>query len=409
MIATVAPLGADEIIATRKQLNWEHGDFEVPEDIYNDWDARDKGGALEQEWNDQFVAYSEAYHQQAEELKRRLNGDLPKEFSDELEAFIQKLDQEGSDLASRKASENSLQMIGPLLPELVGGSADLAGSNLTKWKNSQPISANDFSGNYINYGVREFGMSAIMNGMGLHGGFIPYGGTFLMFMEYARNAVRMAALMKQRSIFVYTHDSIGVGEDGPTHQPIEQIASLRSTPNLHTWRPCDTVESAAAWGHAVARKDGPSALVFSRQTLKHQQRTKEQIKKINCGGYTLSDCDGEPEIILIATGSEVGLAMEAAGQLTSKGNRVRVVSMPCCEVFDEQDAEYREAVLPQGVGNRIAIEAGHPGLWYRYTGLSGRVIGMNRYGESAPGAELFNYFGFTTENIIEQAEELLNN
>jgi len=404
-----APLGADEIIATRKQLNWEHGDFEVPEDIYNDWDARDKGGALEQEWNDQFVAYSEAYHQQAEELKRRLNGDLPKEFSDELEAFIQKLDQEGSDLASRKASENSLQMIGPLLPELVGGSADLAGSNLTKWKNSQPISANDFSGNYINYGVREFGMSAIMNGMGLHGGFIPYGGTFLMFMEYARNAVRMAALMKQRSIFVYTHDSIGVGEDGPTHQPIEQIASLRSTPNLHTWRPCDTVESAAAWGHAVARKDGPSALVFSRQTLKHQQRTKEQIKKINCGGYTLSDCDGEPEIILIATGSEVGLAMEAAGQLTSKGNRVRVVSMPCCEVFDEQDAEYREAVLPQGVGNRIAIEAGHPGLWYRYTGLSGRVIGMNRYGESAPGAELFNYFGFTTENIIEQAEELLNN
>jgi len=404
-----APLGADEIIATRKQLNWEHGDFEVPEDIYNDWDARDKGGALEQEWNDQFVAYSEAYHQQAEELKRRLNGDLPKEFSDELEAFIQKLDQEGSDLASRKASENSLQMIGPLLPELVGGSADLAGSNLTKWKNSQPISANDFSGNYINYGVREFGMSAIMNGIGLHGGFIPYGGTFLMFMEYARNAVRMAALMKQRSIFVYTHDSIGVGEDGPTHQPIEQIASLRSTPNLHTWRPCDTVESAAAWGHAVARKDGPSALVFSRQTLKHQQRTKEQIKKINCGGYTLSDCDGEPEIILIATGSEVGLAMEAAGQLTSKGNRVRVVSMPCCEVFDEQDAEYREAVLPQGVGNRIAIEAGHPGLWYRYTGLSGRVIGMNRYGESAPGAELFNYFGFTTENIIEQAEELLNN
>jgi len=389
-------------------LGWEYGDFEVPDEIYKGWDSRDKGSALEQEWNDQFVAFSESHYKEAEELKRRLNGDLPKDFDEQMQEFISNLNQEGADLASRKASENALQVIGPLLPEMVGGSADLAGSNLTKWSNSKAISADDFSGNYINYGVREFGMSAIMNGIGLHGGFIPYGGTFLMFMEYARNAVRMAALMKQRTLFVYTHDSIGVGEDGPTHQPVEQIASLRSTPNLHTWRPCDTVESAAAWGYAVANKEGPSALVFSRQTLKHQPRTDEQIANINRGGYILKDCDGDPEIILIATGSEVGLAMDAAEQLTAKGNRARVVSMPSCEVYEEQDAAYKEGVLPGAVTARIAIEAGHSGLWYRYTGLSGRVIGMDRYGESAPGAELFNYFGFTVENILEQAEELLN-
>ncbi len=402
-----APLGVDEVIATRKQLGWEYGDFEIPDEIYNDWDGRDKGGALEQEWNNQFIAFSESHHKEAEELKRRLNGDLPKEFDDQMQAFITRLALDSADLASRKASENTLQVIGPLLPELVGGSADLAGSNLTRWKDSRAISATDFSGNYINYGVREFAMSAIMNGIGLHGGFIPYGGTFLMFMEYARNAVRMAALMKQRIIFVYTHDSIGVGEDGPTHQPVEQIASLRSTPNLHTWRPCDTVESAVAWGNAVAHKEGPSALVFSRQTLKHQPRTKEQIASINRGGYILKDCNGEPEIILIATGSEVGLAMDAAEQLNSIGKRARVVSMPSCEVYEEQDADYKEGVLPESVTARIAIEAGHSGLWYRYTGLSGRVIGIDRYGESAPGAELFNYFGFTVENILEQAEELL--
>jgi len=403
-----APLGPDEIIATRKQLGWDYGDFEVPDEIYNGWNATDKGNAQEDNWNEQFNAFAAEYAEEAKELKRRISGDLPEDFSEQMDAFIQKLDQEGADLASRKASENSLQAIGPLLPELVGGSADLAGSNLTKWANSKPISADDFDGNYINYGVREFAMSAIMNGMGLHGGFIPYGGTFLMFMEYARNAVRMAALMKQRILFVYTHDSIGVGEDGPTHQPVEQVASLRGTPNLHTWRPCDTVESAAAWAFSVKRDDGPSALIFSRQTLKHQQRTEAQIADINRGGYVLRDCEGQPDLILIATGSEVGLAMDSAEQLAATGKNVRVVSMPSCEVFEQQDSSYKEAVLPAAVANRIAIEAGHPGLWYRYTGLSGRVIGMDRYGESAPGAELFNYFGFTVENVVEQAEELLN-
>ncbi len=403
-----APLGADEILATRKQLGWEYGDFEVPDAIYSGWNAAEKGKTQEDEWNEQFNAFAKEHTDEAKELKRRISGDLPADFSEQMEAFIQKLDQEGADLASRKASENSLQAIGPLLPELVGGSADLAGSNLTKWANSKPITADDFDGNYINYGVREFAMSAIMNGMGLHGGFIPYGGTFLMFMEYARNAVRMAALMKQRVLFVYTHDSIGVGEDGPTHQPVEQVASLRGTPNLHTWRPCDTVESGSAWAFSVKRDNGPSALIFSRQTLKHQLRSEVQIANINRGGYVLRDCEGQPDLILIATGSEVGLAMDSAEQLAANGNNVRVVSMPCCEVFDQQNADYKEAVLPAAVSNRIAIEAGHPGLWYRYTGLSGRVIGMDRYGESAPGAELFNYFGFTVENVVEQAEELLN-
>jgi len=404
-----APLGAEEIIATRQKLGWEYGDFEIPEDIYAEWDARDKGNALEQEWNNQFIAFSESQNGLAEELKRRLNGDLPKDFEQEMAQFISKLDAEGADLASRKASENALQAIAPLLPELIGGSADLAGSNLTRWKDSKAITASDFNGNYINYGVREFAMSAIMNGITLHGGFIPYGGTFLMFMEYARNAVRMAALMKQQSIFVYTHDSIGVGEDGPTHQPVEQITSLRSTPNLNTWRPCDTVESAIAWQDAVTRKDGPSALIFSRQTLKHQTRDAQQISDIRRGGYILKDCENEPELILIATGSEVGLAMDSAEKLTAMGHQIRVVSMPSCEVFEQQDAAYKEAVLPAAVASRIAIEAGHPALWYRYTGLSGRVVGMDTFGESAPGAELFKHFGFTVENIVEQAEELLSN
>ena len=403
-----APLGAEEIAATKAALDWNYGDFEIPDDIASEWDCRDKGNAIEQEWNDQFIAFSEANHDLAEELKRRLNGDLPKDFDQNMADFIKGLDEEGANIASRKASENSLQALGPLLPELVGGSADLAGSNLTKWKDSKPISATDFDGNYINYGVREFAMSAIMNGITLHGGFIPYGGTFLMFMEYARNAVRMASLMKQRSIFVYTHDSIGVGEDGPTHQPVEQITSLRSTPNLNTWRPCDTVESAVSWQQAVSRKDGPSALIFSRQTLDHQQRTATQIADINRGGYVLSDCDNEPEIIIIATGSEVGLAMDSARKLAEDGHQVRVVSMPCCEVYEKQDAAYKESVLPSAIGNRIAIEAGHPALWYRYVGLSGRVIGMDSFGESAPGTVLFDHFGFTIDNVIEQAKELIN-
>ncbi len=403
-----APLGKDEILATRERLNWPHGDFEIPEDIYAEWNAVEKGSALEREWNDQFIAFSAANHELAEELERRWNGDLPKNFEQQMKDFIQELDEGAADIASRKASENSLQAIGPLLPELLGGSADLAGSNLTMWAGSKPITVDDFDGNYINYGVREFAMSAIMNGITLHGGFIPYGGTFLMFMEYARNAVRMASLMKLRNIFVYTHDSIGVGEDGPTHQPVEQVASLRSTPNLHTWRPCDTVESATAWSNAVSRKDGPSALIFSRQTLQHQQRSATQISDINRGGYVLKDSRGEPSIIIIATGSEVGLAMDSADKLVESGQNVRVVSMPCCEIFDAQDAEYKESVLPSAVGSRIAIEAGHTAMWYRYTGLSGRVIGMDRFGESAPGAELFEHFGFTVANVVEQAEELLN-
>jgi transketolase len=403
-----APLGSDEIIATRKQLGWEYGDFEIPEEIYAAWDAGEKGDQLEQKWNELFNAYSEANRDKAIELERRLSGDLPENFQQQMQEFIRQVDTTGQNVASRKASENTLQALGPLLPELVGGSADLAGSNLTIWSGSKAISADDFSGNYINYGVREFAMSAIMNGITVHGGFIAYGGTFLMFMEYARNAVRMASLMKQPSIFVYTHDSSGVGEDGPTHQPVEQLASLRSTPNLHTWRPCDTVESAVAWSSAVARKDGPSALIFSRQTLQHQQRSVTQLGDINRGGYILKDCDGEPDIIIIATGSEVGLASDAASMLTSSGREVRVVSMPCCEIFDAQDAIYKEQVLPSAVGNRIAIEAGHPALWHRYTGLSGRVIGMNSFGESAPGNALFEHFGFTVENVVEHVEELLN-
>ena len=403
-----APLGAEEILATRKQLGWNYGDFEVPEDIYSEWDCRDKGNALEQEWNDQFIAFSEDHHEQAEELKRRLNGDLPKNFDKQMQNYINQCTEQAVDMASRKASENALQVLGPMLPELLGGSADLAGSNLTRWKDSKAITSTDFDGNYIDYGVREFAMSAIMNGITLHGGFIPYGGTFLMFMEYARNAVRMAALMKQRTIFVYTHDSIGVGEDGPTHQPIEQLTSLRSTPNLNTWRPNDTVESAVAWKSAVSRKNGPSALIFSRQTLKHQQRSATQLADINRGGYILKDCDNEPEMIIIATGSEVGLAMDSAKVLADKGVQVRVVSMPCCEIYEQQDAAYKEAVLPSAIGNRIAIEAGHPALWYRYTGLSGRVIGMETYGESAPGDVLFEHFGFTIANVVDQAEDLLN-
>ncbi|PCJ49335.1 MAG: transketolase [Gammaproteobacteria bacterium] len=402
-----APLGAEEILATRKQLGWNYGDFEIPDDIYKEWDCSDKGNALEQEWNDQFIAFSEDHSDQADELKRRLNGDLPKDFDKVMQDYITECTEQAVDMASRKASENALQVLGPILPELVGGSADLAGSNLTRWKGSKAINATDFDGNYIDYGVREFAMSAIMNGITLHGGFIPYGGTFLMFMEYARNAVRMAALMKQRTIFVYTHDSIGVGEDGPTHQPIEQLTSLRSTPNLNTWRPSDTVESAVAWKNAVSRKDGPSALIFSRQTLKHQERSAAQVKDINRGGYILKDCDKEPELIIIATGSEVGLAMDSANILADKGVAVRVVSMPSCELYETQEADYKESVLPSAVVNRIAIEAGHPALWYRYTGLSGRVIGMETYGESAPGNMLFEHFGFTTENVVEQAEELL--
>ncbi|WP_416770816.1 transketolase [Pseudomonas sp. RHF3.3-3] len=402
-----APLGDAEIALTRAALKWNHGPFEIPADIYAEWDAKEAGRAVEAEWEERFAAYSAAFPTEANELVRRLSGELPADFSEKASAYIAEVAAKGETIASRKASQNALNAFGPLLPEFLGGSADLAGSNLTLWKGCKGVSAEDASGNYMYYGVREFGMTAIMNGVALHGGLVPYGATFLMFMEYARNAVRMSALMKQRVIHVYTHDSIGLGEDGPTHQPIEQLASLRTTPNLDTWRPADAVESAVAWKHAIERKAGPSALIFSRQNLQHQVRDAAQIDNISRGGYVLKDCAGEPELILIATGSEVGLAVQAFDKLTEQGRKVRVVSMPCTSLFDAQDASYKQAVLPLEVGARIAIEAAHADYWYKYVGLEGRVIGMTTYGESAPAAALFEEFGFTLENILGQAEELL--
>ncbi len=402
-----APLGDAEIALTREALKWNHGPFEIPADIYAEWDAKETGAAAEAEWDQRFAAYSAEFPELANELIRRLSGELPADFSEKAAAYIAEVAAKGETIASRKASQNALNAYGPLLPELLGGSADLAGSNLTLWKGCKGVNAEDASGNYMYYGVREFGMSAIMNGVTLHGGLVPYGATFLMFMEYARNAVRMSALMKQRVIYVYTHDSIGLGEDGPTHQPIEQLTSLRSTPNLDTWRPADAVESAVAWKCALERDDGPSALIFSRQNLQHQTRNAVQIECINRGGYVLKDCAGEPELILIATGSEVGLAVQAFDKLTEQGRKVRVVSMPCTSVFDAQDAGYKQAVLPLQVSARIAIEAAHVDYWYKYVGLEGRVIGMTTYGESAPASALFEEFGFTLENILGQAEELL--
>ncbi|MFF7105618.1 transketolase [Pseudomonas sichuanensis] len=402
-----APLGNDEIALARKELNWNHGPFEIPADIYAEWDAKAQGAKVEAEWDQRFAAYAGAFPELASELKRRLNGELPADFAEKAAAYIAEVAAKGETIASRKASQNTLNAFGPLLPEFLGGSADLAGSNLTLWKGCKGVSAEDASGNYMYYGVREFGMTAIMNGVALHGGLVPYGATFLMFMEYARNAVRMSALMKQRVIHVYTHDSIGLGEDGPTHQPIEQLTSLRSTPNLDTWRPADAVESAVSWKCALERKDGPSALIFSRQNLQHQTRDAQQIADIARGGYVLKDCAGEPELILIATGSEVGLAVQAFDKLSEQGRKVRVVSMPSTSVFDAQDAAYKQSVLPLQVGARIAIEAAHADFWYKYVGLEGRVIGMTTYGESAPAAALFEEFGFTLDNILGTAEELL--
>jgi len=402
-----AALGDAEIALTREALGWKHGPFEIPADIYAEWDARDAGGKAEAEWNKRFDAYKAEYPELASEFVRRMAGELPADFAEKASAFIRDVATKGETIASRKASQNCLNAFGPMLPELLGGSADLAGSNLTLWKGCKPVTQEDASGNYIYYGVREFGMSAIMNGVALHGGLVPYGATFLMFMEYARNAVRMSALMKQRVIYVFTHDSIGLGEDGPTHQPIEQLTALRSTPNLDTWRPADTVESAVAWKCALERRDGPAALIFSRQNLPYHIRDNETESKIARGGYVLKNCEGEPDLILIATGSEVSLAMQAAEQLTSRGHRIRVVSMPCTSVFDQQDAEYKQAVLPLEVGARIAIEAGHGDFWYKYVGLDGRVIGINTFGESAPAPVLFEEFGFTVDNILLAADELL--
>jgi len=402
-----APLGADEIVATRKALGWEHGPFEIPADVYAEWDAKEAGAAKEAAWNAKFDAYAAAYPAEAAELKRRLNGELPAEWEEKATQIIADLQANPANIASRKASQNALEAFGQMLPEFLGGSADLAPSNLTMWSGSKSVSAEDASGNYIHYGVREFGMTAIMNGIALHGGFVPYGATFLMFMEYARNAMRMAALMKVQNIQVYTHDSIGLGEDGPTHQPVEQMASLRLTPNMSTWRPCDQVESAVAWKLAIERRDAPTSLIFSRQNLAQQERDAEQVANIAKGGYILKDCAGKPELILIATGSEVELAVNAAAELAAEGKQVRVVSMPSTDAFDKQDAAYREAVLPSDVTARIAVEAGIADFWYKYVGFDGRIIGMTTFGESAPAGELFKMFGFTTENVVNTAKELL--
>ncbi|EGR1263454.1 transketolase [Vibrio cholerae] len=402
-----APLGNDEIKAAREFLGWEYAPFEIPADIYAAWDAKQAGASKEAAWDEKFAAYAKAYPAEAAEYKRRVAGELPANWEAATSEIIANLQANPANIASRKASQNALEAFGKLLPEFMGGSADLAPSNLTMWSGSKSLTAEDFSGNYIHYGVREFGMTAIINGIALHGGFVPYGATFLMFMEYARNAMRMAALMKVQNIQVYTHDSIGLGEDGPTHQPVEQIASLRMTPNMSTWRPCDQVESAVAWKLAIERKDAPSALIFSRQNLAQQPRSAEQVANIAKGGYILKDCAGQPELILIATGSEVELAVAAYEQLSAEGKAVRVVSMPSTDTFDKQDAAYREAVLPAAATKRIAIEAGIADFWYKYVGFGGRIIGMTSFGESAPAGELFKLFGFTTENVVKQAKELL--
>ncbi len=402
-------LGAEEIALTRKALRWDHAEFDIPKEIYSAWDARARGEQLERNWNVRFDAYRAAYPELAAEFQRRLNNELPADFEKRATDFIRQSQTEMKTVATRKASEASLNFFGPLLPELLGGSADLAGSNNTIWKGCKGISAEDASGNYLYYGVREFGMSAIMNGITLHGGFKTYGATFLVFMEYARNAVRMAAIMKQPSIFVYTHDSIGLGEDGPTHQPIEQLASLRGTPNLNTWRPCDMTESAVSWKSAIERKDGPSALIFTRQNLVHQQRDDKQLANISRGGYVLHDCAAHPEAILIATGSEVELAMQAAKQLALNGRHIRVVSMPSTSVYDQQDVAYKESVLPSDVFARVAVEAAHKDFWYKYVGLDGAIIGMETFGESAPGPQLMEYFGFTVDAVVEAVNELLDN
>ncbi|WP_288382956.1 transketolase [uncultured Acinetobacter sp.] len=394
-----APLGAEEIKLTREALGWSDEAFVIPQDIYAAWNANEKGQTSEAAWNDVFAAYQAKYPTEAAELLRRVNGDLPADFTAQADAFIAQVNEKAETIATRKASQNTLQAFGPLLPEMLGGSADLAGSNLTLWKGCEGVQDNP-AGNYVYYGVREFGMTAIANGVALHGGFVPYVATFLMFMEYARNAVRMSALMKQRVIHVYTHDSIGLGEDGPTHQPIEQIASLRGTPNLNTWRPADTVETAIAWKSALERKDGPTALILSRQNLPFQSRSEAQIQDAAKGGYVLAQEKGELKAIIIATGSEVSIAMEAYAQLEG----VRVVSMPCAELFMTQDAAYREAVLPASIRARVAVEAAHVDYWWKFVGLDGKVIGMTTYGESAPAKDLFQHFGITSQAVIEAVQ-----
>jgi len=402
-----AALGDDEIALVRETIGWPHPPFEVPQDVYGGWDAKANGQEAEATWNGKFSAYKKAYPELAAEFERRMSGDLPSDWTEKANAFITSVNEKAESIPSRKASQNSLNGFGPLLPELLGGSADLAGSNLTLWSGCKDVNAPGHDGNYVYYGVREFGMSAMMNGATLYGGFKAYGATFEMFSEYARNALRMAALMKISSIFVYTHDSIGLGEDGPTHQPVEQTATLRMIPNMQVWRPCDAVESAICWKAAIERQDGPSTLIFSRQNLPHMSRSSVQLEGISRGGYVLRDCDGEAEAIIIATGSEVGIAVEAAEALTAKGKKVRVVSMPSTNLFDAQDQAYRDSVLPRSVTKRLAVEAGVSDGWWKYVGSEGNILGLDRFGESAPAGALFKEFGFTSENVVKQVESLI--
>jgi len=402
-----APLGAEEIAATRQALDWQWPAFEIPEQVYQAWDAKDKGQLKEATWQELFDRYQAAHPELASELLRRMNGELPANWSERVAAYVKQVAADAPQMATRKASKLALEGLGPMLPEFFGGSADLTPSNNTFWSGSKSINDGDFTGNYMSYGVREFAMCAIMNGMTLHGGLLPYGATFLMFSDYARNALRMAALMKIRSIFVFTHDSIGVGEDGPTHQPVEQTPTLRMIPNMDVWRPCDAVESVIAWQHAVEKQDGPTSLLFTRQNVAHQDRTDEQIANIHRGGYVLIDSDETPELIIIATGSEVGIAAEATRQLQAEDKQVRLVSMPCAELFDQQDRDYRDSVLPAACRQRIAVEAAQGDYWYKYVGLDGRVIAQNTFGESAPGNQLFEHFGFTTGAVTAAAKELI--
>lgn len=399
-------LGADEVARVREQLQWPHPAFEIPAEIYDAWDATQKGAQDQQAWDELFAAYAQQWPELAAEFTRRMKGELPADWTGKIQHYVHALQANPAALATRQVSQNCLNFFADLLPELMGGSADLSPSNLTRHQKSVDFTADNAAGNYISYGVREFGMSAIMNGLALHGGFIPYGGTFLMFMEYARNALRMAALMKIRSVFVYTHDTIGLGEDGPTHQPVEQLASLRLTPNMETWRGCDQVEVAVSWQQAIERTDGPSALILTRQPLAQQSRSEEQLNAISRGGYVLVDCEGVPELILISAGSEVELAVAAARTLQLEGHQIRVVSMPCTERFDKQDEQYKESVLPKQVRRRLAVEASIEGFWERYVGLDGKVIGMSSFGESAPASVLFKYFGFTIANVTETARSM---
>ncbi|MGE0189617.1 MAG: transketolase [Steroidobacteraceae bacterium] len=401
-----AALGVDEVAAARKNLDWPYAPFEIPADIRTGWDCREQGAAVEKQWQRLFAAYAKQYPELAREFQRRMQGELPTNFQSVLDAYIAKTIEAAASVATRQASQAALNGIGPCLPEFLGGSADLTGSNNTNQKNAQAVTS-DGTGDYIHYGVREFGMSAMMNGLALHGGFIPYGGTFLVFSDYARNALRMSALMRQRVIYVFTHDSIGLGEDGPTHQPVEHVASLRMIPNMQLWRPCDTVETAVAWGAAVKHATGPSTLVLTRQALPFQARTAAQVTGIAHGGYVLVECQGTPDLIFVATGSEVALAVDAAKQLTAAGKRIRVVSMPNEAVFAAQDAAYKEQVLPAAVTRRVVIEAGAPDGWWRYAGLQGEVIGMTTFGASAPAKELFKKFGFTIENVVQVAGRVL--